>query len=84
MKLVQLSLMSGGGGMLSASVLQCGSERCINDYGFVCSLSVCVYFSIHRSLEGLACAAIVSFFSAQRVYFCLIFSVRNKHNFCVQ
>lgn len=42
---MQLSLKSGGGGgMLCAYVLQCGSVQRINDYGFVCSLSVCIFF----------------------------------------
>lgn len=41
---MQLGLKSGGGGMLCACVLQCGRVQRINDYEFVCSLSVCVIF----------------------------------------
>lgn len=49
--------------MLCAYVLQCGSVQRINDYGFVCPLSVCVYFSMHRWSSRLSvCKASVPLF----------------------
>lgn len=55
---------SVGGGMPYAYVSQCGSVQCINDYGFLCSLSV--IFSLHCWCK---CKASMSFFSAQRSTF---------------
>ncbi len=64
MKRVHLGLTSGGGGMLCAYVLQCGSEQRINDYG-LCAPCLCVFIfpRIGHSV-ALVCIAIVSFFSA--------------------
>lgn len=62
---MQLGLKSGGGGMLCAYALQCGSVQCINDNGFVCAL--CVLFSY-----AALCEASWSFLSASSVCVCFV------------